>query len=253
MPLTLSLVIPAFNEEDRLGPYLVEVRGYLDCAYPGGYEVIVVDDGSRDDTAGLVVRAAGGWPALRLLGHTVNQGKGAAVRTGVLASVGRRVLFADADGATPISDERALSTELDRGAVVAIGSRSLSRPGVHQDRNWRRALASGLFRRAVRAAVGVTVGDTQCGFKMFDGRFGRQLFSESCEKGYLLDVELLALARRAGHPVAEVAVNWSERPGSKIRLVRDSLRMLRDLWHLRLRLRALPPLAPATVGVRKAA
>jgi dolichyl-phosphate beta-glucosyltransferase len=253
MVLTLSAVIPAFNEEARLGPYLVECRDYLDAAYPGRYEVIVVDDGSCDDTAGLVLRAGSDWPALRLLGHSVNQGKGAAVRTGMLASVGRRLLFTDADGATPIAEEKALSAALDRGAVVAAGSRSLTGAGVKQDRNWRRSLASGLFNRAVRAAVGVTVSDTQCGFKMFDGPLGRKLAAGSRETGYLLDVELLALAQRAGYSVVEVAVNWSERPGSKIRLVRDSLRMLRDLWRLRRQLRALPVPTLAPGEVRKAA
>jgi dolichyl-phosphate beta-glucosyltransferase len=99
-----------------------------------------------------------------------------------------------------------------------------------------------LFARAARAAVGVTVTDTQCGFKMFDGPLGRDLFAASRETGYLLDVEVLALANRRGFPVAEVAVNWCERPGSKVRLVRDSLKMLRDLWRLRGRLRALPPI-----------
>jgi dolichyl-phosphate beta-glucosyltransferase len=241
MAPALSVVIPAFNEQDRLGPFLAEVRAYLDSARPAAYEVIVVDDGSHDDTAGLVMRTRASWPQLRLLRHPANRGKGQAVRTGVRATAGRRVLFADADGATPIAEEARLAAALARGAVVAAGSRYLPGPGVARERNWRRAVAGGLFARAARAAVGVTFTDTQCGFKMFEGSLGRDLFAASRETGYLLDVEVLALALRRGYPVAEVAVNWSERPGSKVRLVRDSVKMLCDLWRLRGRLRALPP------------
>jgi dolichyl-phosphate beta-glucosyltransferase len=247
MTPALSVVIPAFNEQDRLGPYMVEVRAYLDALRPAPYEVIVVDDGSRDDTAGLVARTRANWPQLRLLRHPTNLGKGQAVRTGVRATAGRRVLFADADGATPIAEEARLSAALARGAVVAAGSRTASGPGVVRDRNWRRALAGGLFSRAARAAVGVTVTDTQCGFKMFDGPLGRDLFSASRETGYLFDVEVLALAHHHGYSVVEVPVNWSERPGSKVRLIRDSLKMLRDLWRLRSRLRTLPPIPASPV------
>ncbi|MBX9627869.1 MAG: glycosyltransferase, partial [Gemmataceae bacterium] len=129
-PPELSVVLPAYNEAARLGPYLREVRAYLDAAYPGAHEVLVVDDGSTDRTADLVRGFAAGWPALRLLGYGANRGKGAAVRTGILASAGRRVLFADADGATPIAEERRLAAALDRGAAVAAGSRAVPGPGV---------------------------------------------------------------------------------------------------------------------------
>ncbi len=249
----LTVVIPAFNEQDRLGPYLAEMRDYLDAAYSTDYEVLVVDDGSRDGTASLVEDTAQVWSSLRLLRHRVNQGKGAAVRTGVMASSGRRVLFADADGATPIAEEWKLRAALDRGASIASGSRYLPGPGVTRERNWKRAFASGLFLRAVRAAVGVTVKDTQCGFKMFEGELGRELFSAGAETGYLFDLEVLALAARSGHEIAEVAVNWSEQPGSKVRLVRDSLKMLRDLWYLRGRLHTLPVPATLPAAGRKAA
>lgn len=244
MTPNLSVVIPAFNEQDRLGPFLAEVRGYLDVKRSGSYEVIVVEDGSRDDTAGLVARTQESWPELRILRHPENQGKGAAVRTGVFASKGRRVLYADADGATPIAEEWRLSRALDHGAVIAAGSRYLPGPGVTRERNWRRAIAGALFARAARAVLSVRIMDTQCGFKMMDGAIGRELFALGHETGYLFDVELLALASRLDFSIAEVAVNWSERPGSKVRLVRDSLKMLRDLWRLRARLRAMPALTP---------
>jgi dolichyl-phosphate beta-glucosyltransferase len=251
-PVALSVVLPAYNEAARLGPVLADCRAYLDAAYPAAYEVLVVDDGSTDRTADLVRAAAAGWPELRLIGYGPNRGKGAAVRAGVLAAAGRRVLFADADGATPIAEERRLAAALDRGAAVAVGSRAVPGPGVRRERNPRRAAAGWVFRRAVRALVGVGVRDTQCGFKLFDGPAGRALFAAGAEAGYLFDVELLALAERSGLAVAEVAVNWSERPGSKVRFVRDSWRMFAGLWGLRRRLRRMPAVA-APAPARKAA
>jgi len=241
----LSVVIPAFNETARLGPYLADIRAHLDAAYPANYEVLVIDDGSTDDTAGLVRRASASWPQLKLLQHTINQGKGAAVRTGVLAAAGRRVLFADADGATPIVEEWRLSAAIAKGAAVAVASRYVPGPGVARERNLRRAVAGTVFRWAARLLVGVGVKDTQCGFKMFEADAGRTLFATGAETGYLFDIEVLALAERWGYPVAEVAVNWHEQPGSKVRFVRDSVRMFAGLWRLRRRLLTLPTASPA--------
>ncbi|MBX9583829.1 MAG: hypothetical protein K2X87_26305, partial [Gemmataceae bacterium] len=119
-------------------------------------------------------------------------------------------------------------------------SRAAPGPGVTRERNARRAAAGWVFRRAVRGLVGVGVRDTQCGFKMFEAAAGRALFAAGSEAGYLFDVELLALAERSGLAVAEVAVNWAERPGSKVRFFRDSLRMFAGLWGLRRRLRGMP-------------
>jgi dolichyl-phosphate beta-glucosyltransferase len=244
----LAVVIPAYNEAGRIGPYLAEVRGHLDAAYPGGYEVIVVDDGSADATAELVLGAAAGWPQLRLFRLDANAGKGAAVRAGVGDATARRVLFADADGATPIAEEWRLSAALARGAAVAAGSRYAPGPGVTRTRLPRRALVGAAFRLAARTLVGVRVVDTQCGFKMFTADAARTLFGAGRETGYLFDLELLALAERFGLPVAEVPISWSEKPGSKVRFVRDGLRMFTGLWRLRRQLRTVtvvPAVAPA--------
>lgn len=248
----LAVVIPAYNEAERIGPYLAEVRGHLDAVYPGGYEVIVADDGSTDATADLVHAAAAGWPQLRLVGLGRNSGKGAAVRAGVAAATADRVLFADADGATPIAEERRLTRALAGGAAVAVGSRYVPGPGVTRTRNPRRAVAGAVFRLAARTLVGVRVRDTQCGFKMFTAAAARALFGAGRETGYLFDVELVALADRFGLPVAEVAINWGEKPGSKVRLVRDSVRMFAGLARLRRQVRAVP-LPAAAEPVRRAA
>ncbi|MFO0797698.1 MAG: glycosyltransferase [Gemmataceae bacterium] len=241
----LSVVVPAFNETARVGPYLAEVRAHLDAAYPANYEVLVVDDGSTDGTPDLIRATAAGWRELRLVQLPANAGKGAAVRAGVRAAAGRRVLFADADGATPIAEEWKLARAVAKGAAVAVGSRYVDGPGVTRTRNPRRAVMGSVFRLAARALVGVGVRDTQCGFKMFTAGAAAALFGSGRETGYLFDIELLALADRFGLPVAEVAVNWAEQPGSKVRVVRDSVRMFAGLWRVRRHLQTVPAL-PAT-------
>src|SRR5205807_1218369 len=126
--------------------------------------------------------------------------------------------------------ERRLSLAIANGASAAAASRYIPGPGVTRERNRRREVASVVFRTAASLIVGSDIKDTQCGFKMFTARAGRTLFGLSLETGYLFDIEVLTLAKQFGFRVAEVAVNWSERPGSKVRLVRDSLRMFAGLW-----------------------
>lgn len=251
MPPNLSLVIPAYNEAVRLPRFLADVRPYLDSNYPHAYEVLVVDDGSRDGTGWVVGEMAENWGELRVLRHPVNRGKGAAVRTGVLAANGRAILFADADGATPIGEEWRLAGALRRGADVAIGSRLISGPGVHRERTRKRAYAGRIFAWAARRSLGLSVRDTQCGFKLFERSAARDLFSRTSEEGYLFDLELLAVANRLGLRVEEVAVSWADVPGSKVSLARDGWKMARGLWKLRARISALPTLAQ--VPARKAA
>jgi dolichyl-phosphate beta-glucosyltransferase len=236
--ITLSVVIPAYNEARRLPPYLSAVRAYLDGHYPGSYEVIVVDDGSRDGLAGVLAPIAADWPQLAVIEHAANQGKGAAVRTGMLAARGERLLFADADGATPIDEEANLSEAIRSGADVAVGSRLVAARGVRRSRTLTRGLAGRLFAAFARRWLGISVRDTQCGFKMFRREAGRELFSRSSEPGYLFDLELLVLARRLGYRVAEVPVNWADVPGGHLSLARELGRVLPGLWRLRRRLAA---------------
>ncbi len=247
----LSLVIPAYNESARLPRFLADVRPYLDAEYPGDYEVVVVDDGSRDGTGWELGAIADRWGELRVLRHPVNRGKGAAVRTGVLAAEGRTVLFADADGATPISEEWRLAAALARGADVAVGSRAVAGPGVYRERTRKRAAAGTAFAWIARQVLGLSVRDTQCGFKMFDRSAARDLFTLTRETGYLFDLEVLAVARRLGLRVDEVAVSWADQPGSKVSLARDGWKMARGLWTVRANVAGLA--LPARTAARRAA
>jgi dolichyl-phosphate beta-glucosyltransferase len=235
MPVAFSLIIPAYNESLRLPPFLATVRPYLHEQFSESHEVIVVDDGSQDCTSTVVVGLAADWPQLRVIGHGGNRGKGAAIRTGMLAGGGEVLLFADADGATPIAEERRLRAALESGADVAAGSRLVRAADVTRRRKLSRALTGQAFAGLVRLLLRPPVRDTQCGFKMFRREAALRLFAASQETGYLLDLEILVLARRLGYRVAEVPVNWSEVPGSKLSMARDWRAILTDLWRLRRR------------------
>ena len=201
-------------------------------------EVLVVDDGSRDGTGRLIREWEARWPRLRALGGGPNRGKGAAVREGFLASRGRYVLFCDADGATPIAEEAALREAIGRGADVAVGSRFLAPALARRDR--LRGMLGRAFAACARRALAIPARDTQCGFKMFRADSAQRLFRPCEEEGYAFDLFVLALAVRIGLRVEEVGVSWSEVPGSKVRLIRDSLRMVRGIARIRRALRPLP-------------
>jgi dolichyl-phosphate beta-glucosyltransferase len=236
--VAFSLIIPAYNEAERLPPYLAAVRAYLADVYPGAHEVLVVDDGSVDGTRERVTAAAADWPALRLVCHSRNQGKGAAVRTGMLAACGEVRLFADADGATPIAEQGRLRAALDAGADVVVASRLLDAVGLRRERNGFRRLTGWAFTTLVHALLPTLVRDTQCGFKMFRRSAAEQLFALSQEDGYVFDLELLILAEQMGYRVAEVGVNWTEIPGSKLHMSREWRKILAGVWRIRRRLRA---------------
>lgn len=228
--LDLSVVIPAHNEAARILPHLYSIVQYM-SAQARSFEVIVVDDGSLDETAPVVHEYAKRVPSIRLLRLPTCAGKGAAVRHGMQAARGHRQLFTDADGATPIHELERLDEALHSGAEIAIGSRSLAsrRPEFTVEARWHRSLLGSVFNRIARAGGITGIADTQCGFKLFERAVAQDLFSVSCVNGYGFDLELLYVAQRRGYRIAEVPINWTDQPGSKVRLVRDGLTMLREL------------------------
>ncbi len=234
MEVALSVVIPAYNEAGRLPRYLDAIRGYYSVLAFEGYEAIVVDDGSRDGTGDFVRRAAADWPQLALIEHPTNRGKGAAVRTGMLAARGRAILFADADGATPIGEEEKLREAISAGADVAIGVRGRgSADGPKAYRPWHRDFAGRVFSGIARRYLALPVADTQCGFKMFARGVVPSLFEPCHESGYLFDLYVLKAADRLGYRIVEIPVAWEEIRGSKVQLLRDSWRMLIGLERIR--------------------
>ena len=232
---TWSVIIPAFNESERLPPYLEEIVGYFE-GRGDPYEVIVVDDGSRDGTAERVRAVAAGRAPVRVIPLAGNEGKGAAVRHGMLAAVGAYRLFTDADGATPIAELKRLEAALAAGADVAIGSRTVVDPGVAVVARRHRVMAGRVFNWVV-AHLGLSdTGDSQCGFKAFTARAAEATFSKLRTRGFGFDVELLLLAKRAGFRIAEVAVNWADKPGSKVGVLKTGPWMFGEIVRTRLRL-----------------
>jgi dolichyl-phosphate beta-glucosyltransferase len=226
----LSIVIPAFNEQPRLGQTLLAIVAYLERRGLAA-EVVVVDDGSTDATAAV----AGSFAdrGVRLLRLPENRGKGAALRLGVAASRGRRVLLTDADLSTPLDNLERLEPHL-AGAAVVLGSRGVASSQVTRRQPRYRELMGKTFNLILRLCGLVEFRDTQCGFKLLDGEAARALFPELKVDRFAYDVELVLLARRRGYGIAEVGVTWEDSPSSRVDPLRDAPRMLWDVLRLRL-------------------
>jgi dolichyl-phosphate beta-glucosyltransferase len=228
----LSVVVPAYNEQARIGAALDRV-----LAWAGGRgdrtEIIVVDDGSRDGTAALVEGYAG--RGVRLVRLPANRGKGAALRAGVATSTGELVLISDADFSTPIAEVERLAARLGDVEIV-LGSRAAADARITRRQPRWRELAGKCFNFAIRMLGVRGVRDSQCGFKLLRGDVARELFAAMTIDRYAFDVELILLARRRGYRVAEVGVEWRNDPASRVHLLRDGTRMLADIVRLRWRL-----------------
>ncbi len=232
-----SLIIPAFNEAERIGQSLRTAFACLQATSPGS-ELIVVNDGSTDATAEIVREVFAGQTAItaRLLEHSPNRGKGAAVREGLLAATTPIGLFSDADFSTPIDEAPKLIEPIAAGEVdVAFGSRALDRSLIGQHQPWRREQGGRVFNLIVRVATGLPFWDTQCGFKAFRLDVFRPILERTKTDGFGFDVELLYLARKANLRLREIPVRWNHVEGSKVSFARDSVRMLREVVALRRR------------------
>jgi dolichyl-phosphate beta-glucosyltransferase len=228
----LSVIIPAFNEATRLPATLAALLEFLDRDARHA-EVIVVDDGSRDDTSAQVRSFESLDSRVRLIRLPQNRGKGYAVRTGVVNAAGSLILFADADGATPFEELARLEAQLRNGARIAIGSRGVRDAATRVHARLYRRVLGRLFHAVVRMFAVHGIADTQCGFKLFDAEAAYDLFSRMRMAGFSFDVEVLLMAMRSGYRVAEVPVNWTHQPGSKVRVLRDGLLMARDVLRIR--------------------
>ena len=233
--MTLSIVIPAYNEERRLPATLDVVFNWLDASPYGDAEVLVVDDGSTDATAAVVESRAATEPRLRLVQNAGNRGKGFAIRHGMLQAKGDWILFSDADLSAPIDElPKLLAAAQEQGAAIAIGSRALDRSliGVHQSQ-WRE-MSGILFNRIMRVITGLPFSDTQCGFKLFRRDAARRVFPLQRLDGFSFDVEDLFVAHTLGIPTIEVPVRWNNVEGTKVGLmqgVASFLDLLRIRWN----------------------
>ena len=230
-PIKVSIVVPAFNEASRIGESLRKIEEFLKRV-PWSAEIVIVDDGSTDKTATIVSEAT--IPGLRLLRSERNHGKGHAVRAGVLDARGEYVIFSDADLSAPIEELQKLLTAAEtQSADVVIGSRAVDRSFIEKHQSRGREVGGIIFNRIVRIVLGLKIHDTQCGFKMFRRQKIRPVFEKMTIEGFGFDPELLFLASKAGLKILEIPVRWSHAEGSKIRFMRDSVRMFTDLLQIR--------------------
>ena len=228
----LSVIIPAFNEARRLPRYLEKVLAFLDGSTLA-YEVIVVDDGSSDGTADVVMQVCRSCTNLRLVRLAENRGKGFAVKTGMHAAKGALRLFADADGATPIDEVERLMAAISSGAEIAVGSRALKAENCIVKGRWSRKVIGTIFNCVVRMMAVKGICDTQCGFKLFSEAAAERIFPLQRINGFGFDVEVLFIAQRCGYRIAEIPVNWTDIKGTKVDVVRDSFRMFCDVIRTR--------------------
>jgi dolichyl-phosphate beta-glucosyltransferase len=227
----LSIVIPAYNERERLPTTLNSYIEYLDGKGVFDYELIVVDDGSTDGTSERVNQDFSG--KVRVLIQPKNMGKGAALRVGVVASTGEIVLLCDADGSTPIEELHKLMGQLADGADLAIGSRKDSAL-VGEKQPFFRLILGKLFNAFVRVLLQSDIEDTQCGFKLLKGKLARELFASMKINGFCYDVELLYLAKKLHCRIDEVPVLWVNDTRSKVNVITDPIKMFFDLFRIKI-------------------
>jgi len=233
----LSIVVPAYNEELRLPPTLDKLHAFL-SRQPLRYEIVVVDDGSKDNTVGVVTDAMAMIPHLRLVRQMPNRGKGAAVRRGMLEARGQIRVMCDADGSMPPEElPKLLAPIVACKAEIAIGSRYAPGAKTDQKQPFYRVLWSRLCNRVIQKSLVPGVRDTQCGFKAFTAEAARDLFRYGRIDGWAFDLEILALARRRGISIAEVGVAWQDDGRSRVNPLKDMWKVIREALTIRKNLR----------------
>jgi len=232
LALSYSIVIPAYNEGARLGATLERVLAYV-SQQGEETEVIVVNDGSRDNTADIVRQFAASNPVLRLVENPANRGKGFSVRNGILHARARVVIFSDADLSSPIEELPKLLKPLKQGADIAIGSRWLQSDLQTQRQPLHRQLFGRIFNLLLRTTLGLQFKDTQCGFKAFTAEAAQTIFPLQHIERWGFDPEILFLARKFGFKVREVPIAWGHSGGTRINPLVDGSRMFMEMLRIR--------------------
>ena len=235
MNKTLSIVIPAFNEEARLGDSVRQILAYLSAENPSA-ELIIVDDGSSDATAKVAEKVCGEFPSVKtkVIRYEENRGKGFAVKTGLLAAVGEIALFSDDDLSTPISETPKLVEPIERGEFdVTFGSRALDRRLIGTHQPWRREQGGRVMNLIIKTMSGLKFLDTQCGFKAFNMKKFRPLLELMTIDRFGFDVEFLFVADHHKLRLKEIPVRWNNVEGSKVSVLRDTRRMISELRQIR--------------------
>jgi glycosyltransferase involved in cell wall biosynthesis len=231
---SISIVIPAYNEERRLPATLASLLEYVEARTWAPWEIVIVNDGSKDRTAAVAAQFAAAHAGIRVLENPGNRGKGYSVRHGMLEATGDWILFTDSDLSAPIGElDKLMDAARSQGASVAIGSRALNRGLIEVHESLFRETAGRIFNLIMRVVTGLRFSDTQCGFKLFERGAAQEIFRRQRIERWGFDAELLFIARRLGYKTVEVPVRWSHSVGTKINMVGDSVNMFLDLVRIR--------------------
>ncbi len=228
MSIYISFVIPAYNEELRISQTINKVFDYFG-KQNFEFEIIVVDDGSKDNTQ-IVMK---NFPNVKYIKLVQNQGKGAAVRTGMLAAQGKYIIFSDADLSTPVYEIPKLLKYLENGYDVCIGSRALDSSMIKVHQPFYREFMGKTFNKLVQLLVVKGISDTQCGFKGFTKQASEIIFSKQIINGFGFDVEIIYLAKLANLKIKEIPVEWYNDDRSKVHPIKDSIKMLSEIIKIR--------------------
>ena len=229
----LSVVIPAYNEAERIGPTLDSISAHLGTVNPR-YEIIVVSDGSTDATDEIIREYSGRDERIRLVAYQPNRGKGHAVRRGMLEAHASHVLLTDADLATQIQDLHKLQEVAAQGYDVIVGSRALKDSIIIGWRPWYRVLSGKVFNMIIRLLAVPAIRDTQCGFKYFKDGSAAKIFAVARLDGFGYDVEVLYLAKKYGYRIAETGVHWNNSPATKVSVLKHTVPMIIEVIQVRL-------------------
>ncbi|MFN7088557.1 MAG: dolichyl-phosphate beta-glucosyltransferase [Candidatus Paceibacteria bacterium] len=230
----LSVIIPAYNEEGRIDKTLREIDNYL-SKQSYSYEILVVNDGSRDNTAGVVQGLMPFIKNLRLIDNPENHGKGWVVRQGMLESKGKIRLFSDADNSTSIDHVEKMFPEFQKGFEVVIGSRRVPGAVIAVHQSFFRENLGRIFNLLVRILAGLPMKDTQAGFKAFTERAAREIFSRQTIWRFAFDVEILTIARQLGFRIKEIPIVWVNDPNSRVKF-KSMIKMLFEIIKVRFNL-----------------
>lgn len=225
----ISLIIPVYNEEERIERTLDKVWNYFE-SHKYKSEIVVVDDGSKDGTLEKLKKFEN---QIRVISYNPNRGKGAAVRTGMLSSKGKFRFFSDADLSTPIYEIEKLLEKLKSGADICIGSRAIDPSLIKKHQPFYREFMGKMFNKFVQLMVLKGIEDTQCGFKGFTDRAAELVFSKSKIDGFSFDVEVLFLAQKAGLRIEQVPVEWYNDRRTKVNPLKDSVKMFLELLKIK--------------------
>jgi dolichyl-phosphate beta-glucosyltransferase len=230
--MLISFVIPVYNESVCLAENLVIVHDFLQSALEADFEIVCVDDGSRDGSIDILESFLDRMP-LTIEKHDRNRGKGAAIRTGMLAAKGDRVMFFDADLSTPLEEMHRFFPLFEQGAEVVIGTRKSMKAKITKFQPPHRVIMGMGYTYLVNFMLGMKVSDFTCGFKAFSRKATDAIFPRARIDGWSYDVEILYLAHRFGLDTRELPVRWANKPGSKVRLIHDTIRSFKELLEIR--------------------